>query len=163
MAFFKAHFDYVWRSLRRLGMSIADAEDLAQEVFLIVYRQLGTYDRSRPVKPWLFGIARNVAREHRRRAGTRREHADDEAIGSVAESDPGYRAIENVALVRAALAALEDDELVEIVVLHDLDEVPMKDLALALGIALSTAYDRLERARSALAREVSRIRAEGGR
>jgi RNA polymerase sigma-70 factor, ECF subfamily len=40
------------------------ADDLAQEVFLVVFRLIDQYDRSRPAWPWLMGIARNELREH---------------------------------------------------------------------------------------------------
>jgi len=44
------------------------ADDLAQEVFLVVFRLIDQYDRSRPAWPWLIGIARNELREHWRSA-----------------------------------------------------------------------------------------------
>jgi len=40
------------------------ADDLAQEVFLVVFRLIDQFDRSRPAWPWLLGIARNELREH---------------------------------------------------------------------------------------------------
>jgi RNA polymerase sigma-70 factor (ECF subfamily) len=46
-----------------------DAEDVAQETFLRAYRQLQRFDRSRPLRPWLLGIASNLARNRMRAAG----------------------------------------------------------------------------------------------
>src|SRR5262245_46253676 len=55
-AIFERDFDYVWNALRRLGVHARDREDLAQEVFVHVYRRLGDYDASRPSRPWLFAF-----------------------------------------------------------------------------------------------------------
>src|SRR4051812_36542553 len=70
---YEAHFNYVWHSLRRIGVQDADLEDLAHDVFVAFYRGLDNYDPTRPVKPWLFGICFRVASDHRRRARHRFE------------------------------------------------------------------------------------------
>ena len=67
-AVFHAECDYVARTLRRLGIREADLEDLTHDVFVTFHRKLHQYDPSRPVRPWLFGIAFRLASEHRRRA-----------------------------------------------------------------------------------------------
>src|SRR5688500_8164340 len=53
---YRSEFAYVWQSLRRLGVAPSDLEDLAHDVFLKVHKALPTYDRARPLKPWLFGV-----------------------------------------------------------------------------------------------------------
>src|SRR3954449_6043594 len=70
---YKAEFPYVWRTLRRLGVAPADIEDLVHDVFVVVHRRLEDYDRSRAIRPWLFGIAFRLASENRRRARNRHE------------------------------------------------------------------------------------------
>ncbi len=67
VAAFGAEFDYIHRSLRRHGISESDADDLAQEVFLIMWRRWPDYDAARPLRPWLAGIAFRVAYNHRDR------------------------------------------------------------------------------------------------
>src|SRR6185369_2486710 len=57
---------YVWHVLRRLGVPEAEREDLVHEVFLNVHRSLHTFDASRPILPWLHGIAFHVAANHRK-------------------------------------------------------------------------------------------------
>jgi len=64
-ALFEAEFTYVWHTLRRLGIAESDRRDLAQEVFVIVYQKLGEFDRTRRVRPWLFGIAYRIALRYR--------------------------------------------------------------------------------------------------
>jgi RNA polymerase sigma factor (sigma-70 family) len=69
--------DYVWHSLRRLGVDDRDREDLAHDVFLVVYRRLASYDPACSLRAWLFGIAYRVVADHRRRARVKREVLDD--------------------------------------------------------------------------------------
>ena len=53
---FESHYDYVWLSLRRLGVHDRDREDIVNEVFFRVHGRLETYDSSRPLRPWLFAF-----------------------------------------------------------------------------------------------------------
>ena len=64
---FQREFDYLCRTLQRLGVREADVEDLVHEVFLVLDRRWRDYDPSRPLRPYLFGIAFRVAASHRRR------------------------------------------------------------------------------------------------
>jgi len=45
----------------------ADIDDLLQEIFVVLYRHWPTLDTTRPLRPWLFGVAFRVVRTHRRR------------------------------------------------------------------------------------------------
>ncbi len=64
---FDAHASFVWRVLRRLGVPDADADDAAQEVFLVVHHKLAAYEERGSIRAWLFTISRQVA-SHRRRS-----------------------------------------------------------------------------------------------
>jgi RNA polymerase sigma-70 factor (ECF subfamily) len=66
-AVYRNHFDFVYRKALRLGGPRVDAEDVAQEVFLIVARKLETFDGSSQLTTWLYGITLNVVRAARRR------------------------------------------------------------------------------------------------
>src|SRR6185295_5196731 len=72
-AVFEAEYSYMCHSLRRLGVRAGDLEDVAHDAFIVVLRHLRDYDTSRPLRPWLFGIAYRVALDHRRLARHRRE------------------------------------------------------------------------------------------
>ncbi len=144
---FAEYFDDVWRFLVRLGASSSDAEDLSQEVFVVVHRRLSSFDRSRSMRAWLFGIARNVLRDHRRLARHRRETFEGELDEE--RSDPQFRALESANVVRVGLRGLPEP-LRAVVILHDLEELEMREAADALEIPLDTAYARLRRGRELL-------------
>src|SRR5688572_26701199 len=58
-------FDFIYQTLRRRGLSVADAEDVVQDVFLVMWRRWTDYDRRRSLRAWLTGIAFRVAYHHR--------------------------------------------------------------------------------------------------
>src|SRR5262245_50870452 len=72
---YEAHFDFVWRSLRRLGVPYPALDDAVQEVFIVVHRRLAAFERRSTLKTWLFGIAVHVAQKASR--GPRRQSLED--------------------------------------------------------------------------------------
>ncbi len=152
---FDEHFVYVWNALRRLGVRVADLEDLVHDVFLRVGAHLSDYHAERPVRPWLFGFAYRVAAEHRRLARNRLEVLGTgvEPIDVARRADERMEAREERALVEAALDSLSLERRA-LIVMHALEEVPVATIARELGIPLNTAYSRLRLAREALAEAV---------
>jgi RNA polymerase sigma-70 factor (ECF subfamily) len=143
---FQRELDYVFRTLRRLGASPSEVEDLAQEVFLALRRSWPEYDRDRPLRPYLFGIAFRIASAHQRK------RSREVAFGVVELSDggPGPEDALQTKQARAmVLAALERIPLPRraVLVMHDLDDVSVGDIAKVLAIPLFTAYSRLRKAR----------------
>lgn len=145
---YEAHFDYVWRSLKRLGVAQADLGDLTHDVFVVAWRQRDVIDPTRPLRPWLFGVCFRTASAHRRRSWFKfGKHA-------VANEPADWRpSPEHAALVRAELEAL-NLALAEVpikqravLLLHDFDEAPATEVASALGIPLKTVYSRLDAGR----------------
>lgn len=155
--------DYVWRSLRRLGIPDRFLEDVAHDVFVVVHRSLHAYDPARPIKPWLFGIAFRVASDFRRKAQNAREHLDDalEPLDGAPTAEQEVAAHEARALLARALDALEPDRRA-VFILHDIDGEPVPAIAEALEIPTNTAYSRLRLARSELAVALRRVRGELG-
>jgi RNA polymerase sigma-70 factor (ECF subfamily) len=159
---FEMHADYVWNSLRRLGVPRGELEDLTHDVFVEVQRRLGDYDQTRPAKPWLFGFAFRIASENRRRFARRRETLTDparEPIDSAELADEQLARDEDRRLLQAALESI-DLERRAVFVLSQIDEVPIPEVAAALGIPLNTAYSRLRLARAELTAAVKRLRAQ---
>lgn len=153
-ALYRQNLDYVWQSLRRLGVPSADLEDLAHEVFLVVHRRLADYDRARPLRPWLFGIAYRIASELRRKHARRGAATElpDADVAAPSEVSPEKQTVkrEAIALARKALDAVDDDARA-VFILAELDGIAVTDVAASLEIPVNTAYTRLRRARLAVA------------
>lgn len=156
------HFRFVWRSLRRLGVSEADVADAAQEVFVVVHRKLDTFEARAKLSTWLFGICLRVAARRRSAPSKRREIADEAAIA--AQIDPREDAASTVEHGdrRRLLEALLDElpfEQRTVFVLFELEAMTGEDIADALEIPLGTVYSRLRLARAAFEKSVQRERA----
>src|SRR5688572_19892003 len=109
MRAFEEEFDHVYRTFRRLGLPPAEAEDLAQDVFVVLCRRWSDFQPDRPLRPWLVGIAHRLAMDHARSHG-RREVATPE----LEQEDEGPGPEDRLASARArhlalrALAALPE-------------------------------------------------------
>ena len=160
---FDAEYDYVHHSLRRLGVHQRDLEDLAHDVFVEVYKNLGRYDRERPVKPWLFAFAFRFASDYRRLARHRTDLGLPEDVATSSSGAPNAEdlavAREAMGLVAAALDAMPMEQRA-IFVLYEIDEIPMKEIAESLEIPANTAYSRLRLARGIFAAHAAKN--EGG-
>jgi RNA polymerase sigma-70 factor (ECF subfamily) len=152
---FETEFDYIYRTLRRNGLSASDAEDLTQEVFLVVWRRRAHFDARRPLRPWIAGIIYRIVHGHRR-LRAREVLADD-----LDAPDEGPGPDEQVAAARARQLVLRALPAVPVkqravLVMHDLDGLAMRDIADALSVPLFTLYTQLRAGRLAFAREVRR-------
>jgi RNA polymerase sigma-70 factor, ECF subfamily len=161
-ALFDAHAEYVMKSLRRLGVRPGDVEDLAHEVFLTVLRKLDTYDRKRPVRPWLFAFALRFASAYRQSAYVRREQLngeEPEVGGDRATSEQVLIDRESSQLVYRALDAMDDDKRI-VFTMFELDERPAGEIAHELGIPQNTVFSRLRAARETFSATVKRLAAQ---
>ena len=152
---FQRELGYIYRSLRRLGTAPTEVDDLAQDVFLALRRSWTQYDPSRPLRPYLFGIAFRLASAHQRKG--RREVPF--GIVEVDDTRPGPDDVLQTKQARAlVLAALERIPLPRraVLVMRDLDDVPIDEVAAVLAIPLFTAYSRLRKARRELEAAVRR-------
>lgn len=163
---FDTHLPFVWRNLRRLGVPHAQVEDAAQDVFLVVHRRWETWDPARStLETWLFGIVLRVARNYRRSQqrllawilpARSRGKLPDVATAADGPAEILARR-ETVAFFERALAQLDDTKRA-IFLLVDVEQLPVPEAALALGINLNTAYWRLRKARLAFQKVVARMR-----
>jgi len=160
---FAREFSYVWRALARLGVSDADREDLAHEVFFQVYRHLPTADLERPLRPWLFAFAFRVASTHRRLARHRFEriHESVEGTDSTPSAQETLERREAQNLVDEALKELNIEQRA-VFVLHEIDGCAMPEIAMALSVPLNTAYSRLRLARTRFTSAVRRLKLQRG-
>jgi RNA polymerase sigma-70 factor, ECF subfamily len=133
-----------------------DVEDTCQEVFLIVHAKLGDFTGG-SIRGWLFAIATRIASDYRRRAFVRREVTDDD-VAEVPVAEAQTAAIERaqaVALLDTILATLDDDKRA-VFMLFELEQMPMQEVAVALGCPLQTAYTRLHAAREHVTAAIER-------
>lgn len=146
---YQRELDYILRTLQRLGAPSSDLEDLAHEVFLVLRRAWPEYEASRPLRPYLFGIAFRVVSTHRRRYWREVAAPIVDELDAAPVPDEALESTEARALVLAALQKIPIARRV-VLVMHDLDEVPMQEVAATLKIPLFTAYSRLRKARREL-------------
>jgi RNA polymerase sigma factor (sigma-70 family) len=153
---FEDEFDFVHNSLRRHGVSEADAEDLVQEVFLVMWRRWSQYDRARPVRPWLAGIAFRVAYNHRQRVGR-------EVPGGLIDReddtpDPEQRLATDSArsMVRHVLDTMPEKQRV-LILSHDVEGISVREIAEQLEVPIPTAHTRLRAARKTFAKTWKRL------
>jgi RNA polymerase sigma-70 factor (ECF subfamily) len=134
-----------------------DAKDLTQDTMLRFFSTLGRFQTGRPVRPWLFAIARNRARDLWRRAKIRRHEPLDEEIPdlSTALSDSGTNPEadtlqrERRRLLWKAISRLDGAKR-EILVLRDFHDFSYAEIAQVLDIPAGTVMSRLHAARQAL-------------
>ena len=147
---YRAHADFVWRAVLRLGISEAQAEDAVHEVFLVARRKLPDFRGDAAPSTWLYAIARGVCANLRRahaRAERRLELAPTPAPAPSPE-DAATRS-DAAALVAKFLDTLPEEQR-EVFVLSDIEGMAGPDVATALQIPLGTAYSRLRLARKRL-------------
>lgn len=153
---FQGEFDYLYRTLRRLGASSSEIEDLAQEVFLVLHRGWADYDVARPLRPYLFGIAFRIVSAHQRRRSRERPLAHTDIEDRSPWPDRALQAKQDRAVVLSALDRIPLPRRA-VLVMHDIDDVPMTEVAAVLSIPLFTAYSRLRKARKELEVTVRRL------
>lgn len=159
----EAHFDFVWRLLRRLGLSEADADDAAQQVFMIALEKLDKIAEGSE-RTFLYGTALRVAANARRKT-QRRDALSEPADESKAEIDTSGspdRAFE----LRRARSLLDEllgrlpDDLRRVLVLAEIEQLEVPEIAKLESIPTGTAASRLRRAREKF-RELVRAHRDG--
>lgn len=147
-----------------------DAQDLAQEVFIKVYRTLSSYDLDKgSFQTWVTTVTRNLLVDHFRKS--KQDRATDSLEEPVSEEEslslldkiedtgpsPDQRLLtrEKQEFVQRALQKLSPD-LREAVILRDLQDMDYREIALALKVPEGTVKSRINRGRTELARLLSR-------
>jgi RNA polymerase sigma-70 factor (ECF subfamily) len=153
----------VWRLARRLTRSDEEALDTTQEIFLRVWRGLPGFRGEAKISTWVFQIAWNHLRAHRRRMGRNLQFISegtdgDRELAMIARdphADPERRAasVELLDRVEDALAELPEHYRV-VVWLRDGEELSYREIADTLDLPIGTVRSRLARARDALRRMV---------
>jgi RNA polymerase sigma-70 factor (ECF subfamily) len=143
------HYGFVWRVLRGLGLSPADAEDAAQQVFMIAARKLGniTPDRARS---FVYGAAVRVANNARRGLRRRREVPSEEATERAEPPSEGPEHAAELLRARGLLTELLaglPEKLRRAMILAEIEQLEIQEIAKLEGLPVGTAASRLRLAR----------------
>lgn len=140
------------------------AEDLTQDIFIKLFRQIGSYRFQSPFAHWLFRLARNLAIDHLRKQKVRfassldAEQAEGlplrERLAGKAPTPAAHLLhVEKTQIVRQAVEALPED-FRTVVVLREWDELAYEEIGRRLGLSTGTVKSRLFRARGLLAKKL---------
>lgn len=158
-ALFEVEFDFVWRSLRRLGLQPAEADDGAQHVFVVAARRIHEVAPGNE-RAFLFETARRIASDIRRQSARRREvfTVDQEQRDLAPSPEEALRRKQARDLLDEALDQLAP-ELRTVLVLFELEGMTAPEIAAIVGVPLGTAASRLRRAREEFQGVVKRLMA----
>jgi RNA polymerase sigma-70 factor, ECF subfamily len=157
---YQEHYDFVWRTLRRLGVPASAVDDAAQEVFLAAYHGLDAFAWRSSAKTWLYGIARNMALRHHERAARDEVVEVPESLPDGDGASPADIAADTEELrVLYALLAELDAEKREVFVLAELEGFPANVVGEMIGAKMNTVYSRLRAARAEFEKAAARYRA----
>jgi RNA polymerase sigma-70 factor (ECF subfamily) len=152
---FHRYQNVVWRVCYSFMRNSQDAEDLTQDVFLRVYRNLSSFEGRSSLKTWIYRIAINTCQNEIRRLKRRPQLAEAD-LQTVAEYLPTATTTESEwqklnlqGQLTTAFSQLRPEEY-DILTLRDVEERPYSEIAELLSINLSAAKMRAKRARESL-------------
>jgi RNA polymerase sigma-70 factor (ECF subfamily) len=157
-AVYDAHFAFVWRTLQRFGVPERDLADASQEVFVVVYRKLGSFEGRSKLTTWLFSICFHVGRTRSRRAHLHHEVLDDSyARASSPEQDVerGLEQRRDLDRLQSILSAMDLDHRA-VFCLYELEDLTGEQIAEMLSLPLGTVYSRLRKARAIVEHNMGR-------
>ena len=142
--------------IARLVLNTREAEELAQETFVRLWQHRDRFAGDRPLKPWILGIALNLARNRlrwwKRRPTVALEEWTEDPDASADSSEAGTARLERAeraAVVRDAIAALPAP-LREAIVLFEYEHMSYAEVAEAVGATPKAVENRIARAREKL-------------
>jgi RNA polymerase sigma-70 factor (ECF subfamily) len=149
---YERYFEFVWRSLRMLGVRKESLDDAVQDVFGAVSRQLPQFEGRSSLRTWVFGIAQYTAANQRR--SVRRKSAPLDPLGDDLRSlEPGpdaHAEAKQVADLILGFCTELDEGRRAVFVLGLLEDVPPSEIAELLQIPVNTVYSRMRTLRQAL-------------
>jgi RNA polymerase sigma-70 factor (ECF subfamily) len=165
-AVYEEQVEFVWRAVRRMGVRPADADDVVQDVFVIVHRRLAEFEGRAQVKTWVFKILLHVVRHywrtHQRKPGDRAGEDVTEMQTLMADHEKGPSAslerVEALRILDRLLATLDDDKR-EVFVLAEIEQMTAAEIADIVDANANTVASRLRAARQDFEKALARFRA----
>jgi len=143
-----------------------EAEDLTQDIFLKIFKSLGTFDRRANFQTWLISVSRNLCIDHYRSVRKERETIDRAVDpGHLTPASPDASPLaaleqaDRVVLLRQAMQSLPD-ALQTAVLMRDIQELTYQEIAERLDLPEGTVKSRINRGRTELGRQIRRLRAD---
>jgi len=145
---YKQHARFVWRVLRGMGVSDSMVEDAVQDVFMVVQRRLDAFDHQYSIKTWLFEIAYRVACNYRRKAKRTRQQQplNDQMRDRSPSPSESVEIHQALCMLEELLDELDDDKRA-VLILAEIEQMTVPEIAKVTGSNLNTVYSKLRRAR----------------
>ncbi len=142
-----------------------EAEDLTQDIFLKVFRSIGTFDRRANFQTWLISVSRNLCIDHYRSLRKERQTVDRNVdagsltpVSSEMSAETRLEMRDRAAMLREAMDTLPST-LRTAVLMRDIRELSYQEIATELDLPEGTVKSRINRGRTELARQLERVRA----
>lgn len=159
-----------WRKVFNIAYKFVgkhdQAEDLAQDVFLKIFKSLNTFDRRANFQTWLISVSRNLCIDHYRSVRKERETINRDVdpgelspVSATVSPQAQLELRDRVALLRLALDKLAPT-LRTAVMLRDIQELSYQEIANRLALPEGTVKSRINRGRTELARQIQILRAQ---
>ena len=156
-------YDFIWRSLRGLGVPSSAVDDAAQQVFLVAAQKIASIAEGSE-RSFLFSTARGIAANVRRARARSREEADDDALAREPDASPNPEQLISAKRAREALDAIlasMPEDVGTVFVLYELEGLTMAEIAELCSLAPGTVASRLRRGREEF-HAAARRRRKGG-
>jgi RNA polymerase sigma-70 factor (ECF subfamily) len=165
----EAHRDRVYNITYRMLGNKAEAEDVAQEVFISVFKHIETFRGDSKFSTWLYRIAVNTTKNRIKYLSRRKDRERDEldemsaapnnaTNGAPVRARQPDRALEGAqmeVLLQEAIASLDEDHRM-VVVLRDIEDLSIEEICVITGLPDGTVKSKLHRARLALRKKLQR-------
>jgi RNA polymerase sigma-70 factor, ECF subfamily len=161
---YESHVDFAWRAARRMGLGAADAEDVVQEAFVVVHRRLAEFEGRADIRTWVSKIVlhqvRHHFRTHQRRPGDRAADDPGRVHELVTEQNPAsaLERSEAVDVLDRLLAQIDEDRR-EVLVLTEIEQMTLAQIAEVTGTNPNTVASRLRAARQEFEKLLLRFQA----
>lgn len=143
---YREHFYFVWRNARRLGVPEASVDDVVQDVFIVVQRRLGSFDGRVQLRAWIFGILVRVVRGHRRTFARKAGRCVSLSQENTITADPTPSELaersERIKVLEMLLSQLDENKRT-LIVLSELEQWTLREIAEFMGSNTNTIHSRL--------------------
>jgi len=143
-------FRFVWRIIKKQCIHDSSVDDLVQEVFIAVYKQLPQFECKSVVKTWVYGIIKNVMhnyrRVNRRKGSSRAINCDvvdpNDLISNNIDQFEIAKRLQAKLILNDIISKMDSDK-AEVFVLHELEDMSIAEISELIKVNINTVYSRL--------------------